>query len=90
MERASRAVPVPCLSIYSSHDNVVHPPATSMLATRGARDHAVAHVGHLAILFDPEVVRAVVDFVAAPDAAVEVAATPSAAPLEPARELVGA
>jgi pimeloyl-ACP methyl ester carboxylesterase len=89
-ERATRAVPVPCLSLYSSHDNVVHPPATSMLATRGARDHAVAHVGHLAILFDPEVVRAVVDFVGAPDAAVELAATPSAAPLEPARELVGA
>jgi triacylglycerol lipase len=88
--RATRAVPVPCLSIYSSHDNVVHPPATSMLATRGARDHVVAHVGHLAILFDPEVVRAVVDFVGAPDAAVEREATPSAAPLEPARELVGA
>ncbi len=90
VERASRAVPVPCLSIYSSHDNVVHPPATSMLATRGAQDRVVPHVGHLAILFDPEVVRAVVDFVGAPDAVGERAAEPSAAALEPARELVGA
>jgi pimeloyl-ACP methyl ester carboxylesterase len=89
VERASRAVPVPCLSIYSSHDNVVHPPATSMLGQRGARDHAVEHVGHLSILFDPEVVRAVVDFVGAPDAVVEHVAVPSAAPLEPPRELVG-
>jgi len=90
VERASRAVPVPCLSVYSSHDNVVHPPATSMLGKRGARDHAVAHVGHLAILFDPEVVRVVVDFVGAPDAAVERVAAPSAVVLEPPRELVGA
>jgi triacylglycerol lipase len=91
VERASRAVPVPSLSIYSSHDNVVHPPATSMLAPRGGRDHAVSHVGHLAILFDPEVVDAVVDFVGAPDAAVQSVPPPSsAAVLEPARELVGA
>jgi len=90
VERASRTVPVPCLSIYSLHDNVVHPPATSMLASRGAQDHAVAHVGHLAILFDPEVVRAVVGFLGAPEAVVERVATPSTAPLEPARELVGA
>jgi pimeloyl-ACP methyl ester carboxylesterase len=90
LERASRVVSVPCLSIYSSHDNVVHPPTTSMLATRGARDHAVANVGHLSILFDPEVVRAVVDFLGAPETAVERVAGPSAAALEPPRELVGA
>ncbi|HEY3819334.1 MAG TPA: alpha/beta fold hydrolase [Polyangiaceae bacterium] len=90
VERATRAVPVPCLSVFSSHDNLVHPPASSMLAGRGARDHAVAHVGHLAILFDPAVVRAVVDFVGAPDAAVVRVAEPSAAGLEPAGQLVGA
>jgi len=82
VERASRAVSVPCLSIYSLQDNVVHPPATSMLAKRGAQDHAVAHAGHLAILFDPDVVRAVVDFVGAPDAVDAKVAMPSAAPTQ--------
>ena len=90
VERASRAVPVPCLSIYSTHDNVVHPPATSMLAKRGARDHAVPHLGHLSILFDPEVARAVVDFLGAPEATLARDGAASAASMEPARELVGA
>jgi pimeloyl-ACP methyl ester carboxylesterase len=90
VERASRAVPVPCLSVYSTHDNVVHPPATSMLAKRGARDHAVAHVGHLSILFDHDVVRAVAEFLGAPGADTELVAAPKPAPLESARELVGA
>jgi pimeloyl-ACP methyl ester carboxylesterase len=66
VERASHPVPVPCLSIYSTHDNIVHPPATSGLAHRGARDLPVDHVGHLTILFEPMVVRAVVDFLSAP------------------------
>lgn len=65
-ERATRALPVPTLSVYSSHDNVVHPPATSALTTRGGRDRIVPHVGHLAILFDPEVARAVVEFLQEP------------------------
>jgi pimeloyl-ACP methyl ester carboxylesterase len=90
VERASRAVPVPCLSVFSSHDNLVHPSTSAMLAPRGGRDHAVGDVAHLAILFDPRVVRAVVDFLAAPESAVELAAAPSAAGLEPPRELVGA
>jgi triacylglycerol lipase len=89
VDRASRPVAVPCLSVFSTHDNVVHPPATSMLAPRGARDHAVDHVGHLSILFDPRAVSAVVDFLAAPEGASERARRiPS--PLEAARELVGA
>jgi pimeloyl-ACP methyl ester carboxylesterase len=90
VERATRAVPVPSLSLYSSHDNVVHPPATSTLAPRGGRDHAVSHVGHLSILFDPALVRAVVEFIGAPDATVERVAASSAASLEPAGELIGA
>jgi triacylglycerol lipase len=64
VDRADRAVPASCLSIYSSHDNVVHPPATSALARRGGRDHRVSDVGHLSILFDPRVAEAVVDFLA--------------------------
>jgi pimeloyl-ACP methyl ester carboxylesterase len=62
LARATRPVPVPCLSIYSTHDNVVHPPVTSALTHRGARDRAVEHLSHLAILFDPEVSREVVEF----------------------------
>jgi pimeloyl-ACP methyl ester carboxylesterase len=60
--RADRAVPVPSLSVYSTHDNVVHPPTTSMLRARGGRDRVVDHVGHLSILFDASVARDVVDF----------------------------
>lgn len=66
VDRAELPVPVPCLSIYSTHDNIVHPPSTSGLAHRGAQDLAVEHVGHLTILFDPAVLRAVVDFLRAP------------------------
>ena len=56
------ALPVPCLSVYSTHDNVVHPPATSTLAHRGGRDRVVSGVGHLSILFSPEVADAVTAF----------------------------
>jgi triacylglycerol lipase len=69
VERASRTVPAPSLSIYSTHDNVVHPPTTSTLATRGGRDHPVSDVAHLAILFDPRVADAVVGFLGGPAAA---------------------
>ena len=62
---ASQPVPVPCLSLYSTHDNVVHPPSTSALAHRGAQDRAFAHTGHLSILFEPEVLQAVVEFLRA-------------------------
>jgi len=65
VERADRAVSPSCLSIYSTHDNVVHPPTTSALARRGGLDHRVSDVGHLSILFDPRVAEAVVDFLAA-------------------------
>jgi pimeloyl-ACP methyl ester carboxylesterase len=62
--RASHALPVPCLSIYSTHDNVVHPPSTSMLAARGGTDVVVDGRSHLAILFSREVSDAVVEFLA--------------------------
>ena len=61
-DRAGRTIAVPTLSIFSSHDNMVHPPQTSALASRGGTDRLVADVGHLAILFDPEVTAHVVDF----------------------------
>jgi pimeloyl-ACP methyl ester carboxylesterase len=65
--RAHAATPlaVPCLSVYSTHDNVVHPPSTSTLEHRGGKDHVVAHVPHLSILFAPAVSRAVTGFLLA-------------------------
>lgn len=55
---------IPVLSIYSSFDNVVHPPETSSLAERGGRDLAIDQGGHLAVLFDRRVHEAVVEFLA--------------------------
>jgi pimeloyl-ACP methyl ester carboxylesterase len=68
LERAARRFTVPCLSLYSTHDNIVYPPATSELVHRGGRDHVVANVGHLSILFDLQVASAIVDFLRAPEA----------------------
>jgi predicted alpha/beta hydrolase family esterase len=97
LERADRAVPVPCLSVYSTHDNIVHPPQTSALARRGGLDRSVEHVGHLAILFHRDTVNVVVSFLSAPapDGGllpdVDASAKPaSAVCLEPDRELIGA
>lgn len=50
------------LSIYSTHDNIVHPPASSKLAARGGHDLAIPGGGHLALLFDPQVIDQVSDF----------------------------
>jgi pimeloyl-ACP methyl ester carboxylesterase len=76
-EHARTPLDVPCLSVYSTHDNVVHPPRTSALAHRGALDRAVEHVGHLAILFDPEVARACCQFLADSDAPAASATAPA-------------
>jgi len=59
-DRRGRRVTVPCLSLYSTHDNIVFPSTTSALAHRGGRDLAASESGHLAILFD----RAVTEHVA--------------------------
>jgi pimeloyl-ACP methyl ester carboxylesterase len=59
---SGRMVTVPCLSIYSTHDNIVYPSATSGLTHKGGQDWVVRDLGHLAILFAPEVVRTVADF----------------------------
>jgi pimeloyl-ACP methyl ester carboxylesterase len=64
---ASKPVPVPCLSLYSTHDNVVHPPSTSELAHRGGQDRAFQDTGHLSILFEQDVLQAVVEFLRAPE-----------------------
>jgi pimeloyl-ACP methyl ester carboxylesterase len=92
LERARRAVPVPCLSVYSTHDNIVHPPKTSALSARGGVDRCVEHVGHLAILFHADTVMAIVSFLSAPALAGRLPGgeAQSAVRLEPERELVGA
>ncbi len=55
---------VPVLSIASTHDNVVHPLATSALGEAGGQDLLIDHLGHLTLLFAPKVIRAVVEFIA--------------------------
>jgi pimeloyl-ACP methyl ester carboxylesterase len=58
---------VPCLSIFSTHDNVVFPKESSSLALRGGQDVEVEGLAHLAILFSPKVAEHVATFLAAPD-----------------------
>jgi pimeloyl-ACP methyl ester carboxylesterase len=65
---ATYSIAVPCLSIYSTHDNVVHPKETSSLVKRGGMDYEVEGASHLAILFNPVVAREVGAFLAEPSA----------------------
>jgi pimeloyl-ACP methyl ester carboxylesterase len=53
---------VPTLSVFSSHDNVVHPKETSQLVKRGGRDIEIEGVGHLSILFSGDVADHVASF----------------------------
>ena len=62
-------LPVKVLSIYSSHDNIVHPAAASTLTDRGGEDAEVGESGHLSILFNPRALAQVVRFLAAPEVA---------------------
>jgi pimeloyl-ACP methyl ester carboxylesterase len=68
-EHAGTPIAVPCMSIYSTHDNIVHPKETSQLAARGGRDVEVEGVAHLAILFSPVVAEHVGGFLAGAGAA---------------------
>ncbi len=58
-----REVITPTLSVYSTHDNIVHPPATSELATQGGCDVAIEGLGHLSLLYSPEVTRVLIEFI---------------------------
>ncbi len=62
-KRRERTVVSPTLSVYSTHDNIVHPPSTSELASRGGNDVAIDGVGHLSLLYSPEVARVLIDFI---------------------------
>lgn len=63
---AGYTIAVPCLSVYSTHDNIVHPKETSSLAKRGGRDLEVDGAAHLAILFSPVVADEVAAFLSQP------------------------
>ena len=56
----ARQLPIRALSIYSSHDNMVHPPTTSVLTARGGDDRVIEGTGHLGMLFSKEVAEATV------------------------------
>jgi pimeloyl-ACP methyl ester carboxylesterase len=64
---AEHKLTVPCLSVYSTHDNIVHPKESSSLALRGGRDVEVDGPAHLAILFSPKVAEHVAEFLREPD-----------------------
>jgi pimeloyl-ACP methyl ester carboxylesterase len=60
------AVKVPTLSVFSTHDNIVHPKETSQLAKRGGRDVEIDGIAHLAILFSEAVAEHVAAFLREP------------------------
>lgn len=64
---AGAKVAVPSLSVYSTHDNIVHPKESSSLTLRGGRDVEVEGLSHLAILFSPKVAEHVAKFLEDPD-----------------------
>ena len=66
--REQRALDLPSLSIFSTHDNIVHPAATSSLEVVGGRDLEVRDLGHVALLFDAGVADEVAAFLAEPQA----------------------
>lgn len=64
---AGYKIAVPCLSLFSTHDNLVHPKESSMLAARGGRDVEIEGVAHLAILFSPKVAEHTAAFLREPE-----------------------
>jgi pimeloyl-ACP methyl ester carboxylesterase len=68
LAHAGAQLTVPWLSIYSTHDNIVHPKETSQLSARGGRDIEVAGLAHLSILFSPQVADHVAAFLREPEA----------------------
>ncbi|MCB1264630.1 MAG: alpha/beta fold hydrolase [Mycobacterium sp.] len=68
-ERKERAVISPTLSVYSTHDNIVHPPSTSELASRGGNDVAIEGLGHLSLLYSREVTEVLIEFIDRDEAA---------------------
>lgn len=70
LERKTRVVGVPCLSLFSPADNIVFPATTSALALRGGTDKEAPPAGHFSILFDPTVIAEAAAFLSRPDVVV--------------------
>jgi len=60
--RTYNVVGTPVVSIYSAHDNLVHPVQTSRLEGSSVTNVEVSGPGHLSVLFDRRVGDAVCDF----------------------------
>ena len=78
---AGYALKLPTLSIFSTHDNIVHPKETSHLVRRGGRDVEVEGIAHLSILFSPVVAEHVASFLLEPGPAGPEAEVVATAPL---------
>lgn len=77
------AVAVPTLSVFSSHDNVVHPKETSSLVKRGGEDFEVPNMAHFSILFSPAVADQIAAFLSKPGRAPEIQELKGEIPHEP-------
>ena len=69
---AGYTVAVPTLSVFSTHDNIVHPKETSSLAKRGGVDFEIVGPSHFSILFSPLVAEQVAAFLEKPERAPEI------------------
>ncbi len=67
--RSKRVEGVPVLSIFSAHDNLVHPVETSTLEGDLVENFRVEGPGHLTVLFDKRVGDAVVGFLCGAESA---------------------
>ena len=61
-KRSARVQGTPVISIYSEHDNIVHPVQTSRLDGTSVTNVQISGPGHLSVLFDHRVGDAVCDF----------------------------
>lgn len=65
-EHTKRVDGVPILSVYSVHDNMVHPAETSQLLGDSVENVEVQDLGHLSVMFDREVGDIVCGFLLKP------------------------
>ncbi len=65
-QRPERVDSGPVLSVYSAHDNLVHPPSTSRIEGAQVTTLELDNLGHLSVLFEPRVGDAVCEFLLGP------------------------
>jgi pimeloyl-ACP methyl ester carboxylesterase len=63
---AGHTLKLPTLSVFSTHDNIVHPKETAHLVKRGGRDIEVEGYAHFSILFSQAVAEHVASFLTEP------------------------